>query len=185
MSTIMNLMIPCIEAEYTAEYIANVFWNQNIAQVSRITLIPYLEDTNIYQIAYIDIANWCDSEIAYNFLQRLINPTKEVRLVHKSDDWWPVKMNTHNSGNLNMYTYSTNFNSSYFTRNLDDIEMNMKEIYYQEENQVDLENQLEKQDFESMLDRAVNNSKHVTFRSDRLTKCYDDSRMNYENELCL
>ena len=37
MSIITSLVISCVEMHYTAEYIANVFWSQGIAQVSSIT----------------------------------------------------------------------------------------------------------------------------------------------------
>ena len=46
--SIKSLMIANVESQHTAEYIANVFWNQNIAQVNSITLIPYLKETEIH-----------------------------------------------------------------------------------------------------------------------------------------
>ena len=40
--SIKRIMIFRIQPQYTAEYIANVFWKHRIAQVKNITLFPYL-----------------------------------------------------------------------------------------------------------------------------------------------
>jgi hypothetical protein len=109
-------MINCVESQYTQEYIANVFWRQHIAKVSSITLIPYLKNCEICSIAYINIDQWCDSEAAYNFIQRLKDPSRETRIVHNDDDWWPVQINTHNNGEIYVGAYTLAFPSSYFVR---------------------------------------------------------------------
>jgi len=109
-------MIPCVESQYTQEYIANALWRQRIAKVSNITLIPYIRNLEVYSIAYIGINEWCDSEAAYNFIQRLKNPEGEARLVHHGDDWWPIQLNTHNDGNINVGSYTVKFDSAYFKR---------------------------------------------------------------------
>lgn len=115
--SIKSLMIANVESQHTAEYIANVFWNQSIAHVSSITLIPYLKETEVLQLAYIDIEYWCDSEVAYNFLQRLKIPEGEARLVHIADEWWALQINTHNNGHLLAGIYTRKFSYSYFEKN--------------------------------------------------------------------
>ena len=114
--SINSVMISRILPEYTAEYIANVFWNRNIAQVSSVTLLPYLQDSILFQTAYVNIAAWTDSEIAYNFIERLKDTTKNARIVHHEDFWWPVKINTHNDGNISVGPYTTTFPETYFKR---------------------------------------------------------------------
>lgn len=115
--SIKSLMIANVESQHTAEYIANVFWNQSIAHVSSITLIPYLKETEVLQLAYIDIEYWCDSEVAYNFLQRLKIPEGEARVVHIADEWWALQINTHNNGHLLAGIYTRKFSYSYFEKN--------------------------------------------------------------------
>ena len=110
-------MINCVETQYTQEYIANVFWRQHIAKVSSITLIPYLKNGCVYNIAYITIENWCESENAYNFMRRLNDPSKEARIVYQDDNWWPIEINTHNNGELNAGVYTTVFTDEYFENN--------------------------------------------------------------------
>lgn len=148
-------MIPCVESQYTQEYIANVFWRQHIAKVSSITLIPYLRNGEIYNIAYIGIDEWCDSEAAYNFIQRVQNSNKEARLVHHDDDWWPIQLNTHNNGKINVGTYTVDFDSSYFNR-----------VEYDTAPCSDNEEELELHDLETDLRilNALENSQNVTLR---------------------
>lgn len=112
-----SLMIQEVESQYTQTYIANVFWRQDIAKVSNITLIPYIKNSEIYNIAYINIAEWCDTEAAFNFIQRLTNPEREARIVYSEDNWWPVEINTHNNGNISVGTYTVVFDLDYFENN--------------------------------------------------------------------
>jgi hypothetical protein len=114
--SINSVMISRILPQYTAEYIANVFWNHNIAQVSSITLLPYLQGSTVFHTAYVSIATWADSEVAYNLIQRLKDDSKKARIVHKDDLWWPMKINTHNTGNIYLGPYTTTFPESYFNR---------------------------------------------------------------------
>ena len=107
-------MISCVNCHYTQEYIANVFWRQHIAKVSSITLIPYLKNGKVFNIAYITIGQW--SELSYNFIQRLKNPNKETRFVYNDDNWWPIKINTHNNGNIIVGNYTVEFNEDYFNQ---------------------------------------------------------------------
>ena len=105
MMSINSLTIQCVESRFTAEYIANAFWNQRIAQVKTITLVPYLKNTVMFQMAYVVIENWCDSEVAYNFIKRLQKAEGEVRFVHQTDEWWPIQLRSPNT---------TQFPSSFF-----------------------------------------------------------------------
>ena len=118
--SVKSVMISCVNRHYTQGYIANVFWRQHIAQVSAITLIPYLKNGEICNIAYINIDQWCDSEAAYNLIQRLKDPSKEARIVHHDDDWWPVEINTHNNGDIYLGAYTLTFSSSYFVKEVED-----------------------------------------------------------------
>ncbi len=118
--SVKSVMISCVNCHYTQEYIANVFWRQHIAQVSAITLIPIIQNGEICSIAYINIDQWCDSEAAYNLIQRLKDSSKEARIVHHDDDWWPVEINTHNNGDIYLGAYTLTFSSSYFVKEVED-----------------------------------------------------------------
>ena len=104
-----NLMIVGVQKQFTAKFIAQLFWNQHIAMVRTVTLIPYLDDNSeIYNIAYITLIDYCDSEIAYNFIRKL--KTKNLaKIVYQDDDTWNVTLNTHNNGQLVLDRFTTIF----------------------------------------------------------------------------
>ena len=97
MNSITSIYIPFVEQSITADYIMDVFYNNDIATVSRVTLIPdvypskYSGET--YSQAFIDIYTWHDTESAYNFIQSLNNSSKETRFTHSKENWWPVEIN--------------------------------------------------------------------------------------------
>lgn len=114
--SIKSFTIPSVELKYTSEHIATILWKQKIAKVKCITTIPYLRENEVFNLAYVYIDTWCDSEVAYNFINRLKDSTKETRLVYNSDNWWNVEINIHNSGNMNLYSYTKNFNNDFFEK---------------------------------------------------------------------
>ena len=114
MLSINNLIINCVELQYSHHYIADVFWYKNIAQVSKVTLIPYLKNGTVFNIVYITIGQWF--ALSHNFIQRLKNPDKETRFVYNDDNWWPIKINTHNNGDIVVGNYTVEFNEDYFNQ---------------------------------------------------------------------
>ena len=95
MSIIKSLYINNVEVGLTSKYIRNMLKTQKIANVGNIKIIP---SRNGYTKAYIEIKEWHDTEIAYNFIKRINNPLKEAKLVHNEDNWWTVKVNNRKSG---------------------------------------------------------------------------------------
>jgi len=96
MNTITSLYIPHIEKQYNAEYIADIFSKNDLAQVSRIFIEPYkstMKNRLNYNRAYIQIDYWHETEAAYSFIRRLHSPCSEARLVHSDENWWLVDIN--------------------------------------------------------------------------------------------
>lgn len=122
MSTNSSLMILDVEPMYNQHYIAGLFWKQHIAKVKSITLIPYLKNNEILNMAYITIDEWCNNIIAHNFICRLNDEDKEARIVYEGDNWWPIKINTHNNGEMDVGDYTVKFTKDYF----ENLEMNIK-----------------------------------------------------------
>lgn len=127
--TIKSLIIPFVEGKYTAEYIANTFWYEGVARVNRITLLPNLYQNQVFFIAYVDIEEWFDSEYAYNFINNLKNLSNVSYLYHTNKLYWTVGLNTHNSGNIYLYSYSTDFPKSYFIKEDEDYH-GIDDFYY-------------------------------------------------------
>lgn len=116
--SIKSVVISYVEPEYNAEYIANVFWRQNIAKVNSIVLIPYSKNGVSFQMAYVSIEQWAETESAYNFLQRLkTRNDKETRIIHRDDSWWTVEGYKHSLG-PHEYTHQqlTTFNDSFYEK---------------------------------------------------------------------
>jgi hypothetical protein len=93
MNAIQSLYIPHIDKHISAQYIANAFEKNRIAQVSRVFIEPHKYVKTNYNRAYILIDSWIETEAAYNFVKKLRNPKTEARLVHSDDDWWKVDIN--------------------------------------------------------------------------------------------
>lgn len=105
----ISLIVTGIEDQYNVVYIANTFWNLNIAKVKEIILTTK-------GVAYVEINHWCDSEVAYNFICRINNPKKETRLVHYQDDWWIVKKGTGHVDDEEYVCECFTFDESYFEK---------------------------------------------------------------------
>lgn len=100
MNAVKSLYIPHVEKHYNAEFIADIFSKNDLAQVGRVYIEPY--KTNIinrlnYNRAYIQIDYWYETESAYSFIKRLRNPSTEARLVYSDDNWWLVDINRYPS----------------------------------------------------------------------------------------
>ena len=118
---VSTIVISGITEGYTSEYIANVLWKQGLAQVSRITMLPYLEheSNTMCFTAYADIQQWADTEAAFNFIKRLEH-TFVARIVHHDDDAWHVRLNTrYNANDVHLFAYATNFNTQYYLQPLE------------------------------------------------------------------
>ena len=92
-SVIKSLFINAIDVSFTADDIMDVFYCQDIATISRVTLVPFLRGDGFLNRAYLDIHEWHTTESAYNFIQRLKDSNREARIIHSDDNWWAVKVN--------------------------------------------------------------------------------------------
>jgi len=90
MSIIKSLCIEFVELYVDANYIMNLFYVSDIATIRCVTIY---QDSSAYKRAFVEIYEWHDSEVAYNFIKRLKNPNVETKLIHSDDDWWVVKIN--------------------------------------------------------------------------------------------
>ena len=102
---ITSILIGHINARFTAAEIARKFLEEEIAVIKSITLMPQLVDDYIFNLAYLDIHEWCDSEAAYNCIQQLTHLEKS-QIIVSDDDTWDIKINTHNDGNLDLCSYT-------------------------------------------------------------------------------
>lgn len=124
-------MIMNVETHFNHNFIADLFWRQNIAKVSLVTLVPYLKNEEVFYIAYITIGEWFNNIIAYNFMEKLMKEEGEARLIYEDENWWPVQINRHNDGTITVGAYTVQFTNNYFDRyeqEVADIENALNEI---------------------------------------------------------
>jgi hypothetical protein len=57
----------------------------------KICVMPDFKRNQLCYTAYIEVAEWCDREAAYNLIQKIKDPRKEARIVYEDDDWWAVE----------------------------------------------------------------------------------------------
>jgi hypothetical protein len=53
--------------------------------------MPDFKRNQLCYTAYIEVAEWCDREVAYNLIQKIKDPRKEARIVYEDDNWWAVE----------------------------------------------------------------------------------------------
>lgn len=83
MSVINNLFIPCVDASYPAHDLIDAFYLSGIATVSEVDYEPYIEEDCLYNRAYIQVHEWHDTEVAYDFIKSLRNYDNET--VYRND----------------------------------------------------------------------------------------------------
>jgi hypothetical protein len=100
MTTITSIYIPKIDIKFNAEFIAEIFDRNGIAEISRIYIEPFTtiiknKEGNNFNRAYIEIKSWYDTENAYNFIECIRNPVKEARIVYGHNSWWTAEINNY------------------------------------------------------------------------------------------
>ena len=111
--TIKSIIINKVNTIYTADHIAFTLLIKEICHVSSITLIPQIDDADIYYIAYIDIDSYCDTEAAYEFIHHIKNGIFTLHHDNDPDNLWTFQLNTHNFGGLSVGSFTTFYNYKY------------------------------------------------------------------------
>jgi|SaaInlStandDraft_2_1057019.scaffolds.fasta_scaffold105659_2 hypothetical protein len=100
MNKITSIVLNNVEAGVKYKYIRNVLKKQQIASAGNIKIINSRKG---YNNILIDIKKWHDTEVAYNFIKRIGNPSKEGRFVHSEDNWWAVRVHNRKSDTYKKY----------------------------------------------------------------------------------
>ena len=60
----------------------------------KICVMPDFQRGQLCYSAYIEVAEWCDREAAYNLIRKIKKPDVEARIVYEDDNWWTVEETT-------------------------------------------------------------------------------------------
>jgi hypothetical protein len=74
-----------------ANLVAYYLEKSGIFRPKKICVFPEFDGKIQFFRAYIEVAEWCDRESAYNLIQRIKNPRLEARFVYNDDDWWAIE----------------------------------------------------------------------------------------------
>jgi len=94
----LSLMIPRVFPKWIdEEKIVNIFHQQHIGRVYKVSIIRMPDSKKrgypIYQ-AFVYFSAWYDTEIAYNFQQRIYGPKAQARIVYDDPWYWVAFENT-------------------------------------------------------------------------------------------
>jgi hypothetical protein len=57
----------------------------------KICVMPDFKRNQLCYSAYIEVAEWCDRESAYNLINKIKKPDIEARIIYEDDNWWTVE----------------------------------------------------------------------------------------------
>ena len=93
----LSLYIPHIFGNYTKDYVAKTFDDLNIGKIKYIDFVQKMSDNGIvYNAAYIHFDYWYTNVVARNFQSRVLDITKEARLMYEDPWYWIVLENKSN-----------------------------------------------------------------------------------------
>jgi hypothetical protein len=95
-ATIQNisLYIPHIFANYTKDDVVKVFNDQNIGKVKNIDFVSKMsQEGKFYNAAYVHFEEWYNTIVARNFQARVLDTSKEARLMYEEPWYWIVLEN--------------------------------------------------------------------------------------------
>jgi hypothetical protein len=97
----ISLYIPHVFANYSKEFMVEIFEKLCIGKVNHIDFISKQgkNNQNVYNAAYIHFDYWFNNQIALNFQKRVLNSEKEARLVYEDPWYWIVLENKSNKTN--------------------------------------------------------------------------------------
>ena len=96
MSAIKNisLFIPHVYANFNSAAVFDIIQGQGIGEVKNIDFVSKTgSDGKPYNAVYIHFYQWYDNIVARNFQERVLNPSKEARIMYDDPWYWLVLEN--------------------------------------------------------------------------------------------
>jgi hypothetical protein len=87
------MIINCVSMRTSAQYIVDVFNNQNIADIS-VCLCPYTSHANrntYVQRAYIQVNRWYLNVASRNLHDKVADQAREARVIYCDPHWWVLE----------------------------------------------------------------------------------------------
>jgi hypothetical protein len=62
-----------------------------LLKCKKMCVMPDFKRNQLCYSAYIEVAEWCDREAAYNLIRKIKRPDVEARIIYEDDNWWTVE----------------------------------------------------------------------------------------------
>ena len=90
----LSLYIPHVFPNFDKEYVAGVFEDMEFGIVDHVDLVAKMDKNGKpYNAAYIHFSEWFNTTSVANFQERVVDPTREARIVHDDPWFWIVLEN--------------------------------------------------------------------------------------------
>jgi hypothetical protein len=90
----MSLFIPHVYANFTSAAVFNIIQDMGIGEVKNVDFVSKTgSDGKPYNAVYIHFYQWYDNIVAHNFQERVLNPSKEARIMYDEPWYWIVLEN--------------------------------------------------------------------------------------------
>jgi len=85
----MSIYIPHVFPNFDKEYIAGVFQNMEIGNVSHVDLVSKMDrQGKAYNAAYIHFNYWYTGPSAHNLQAKILDPNQEAKIMHQDPWFW-------------------------------------------------------------------------------------------------
>ena len=90
----MSLFIPHVYANFTSAAVFDIIQDMGIGEVKNVDFVSKTgSDGKPYNAVYIHFYQWYDNIVARNFQERVLNPSKEARIMYDDPWYWLVLEN--------------------------------------------------------------------------------------------
>jgi hypothetical protein len=90
----MSLFIPHVYANFTSAAVFDIIQDMGIGEVKNVDFVSKIgSDGKPYNAVYIHFYQWYDNIVARNFQERVLNPSKEARIMYDDPWYWLVLEN--------------------------------------------------------------------------------------------
>ena len=91
-----------------------------ICKTRKICVMPDFKRNQLSYTAFIEVAEWCDREAAYNLIQKIKDPTKEARIIYTDDDWWSVEETVEEDLKFTQFAVPNKWTTEFKQQTIDD-----------------------------------------------------------------
>jgi len=138
---------------YTHQGIQELFYKNNIADVTEVTILPEFIQGQLIRRAYVKVEAWHETEAAYNFIKEMQSKRGAIIYSEDSENFCIVKTNK-NKATINQNQKQKQNQSSKYTKQFASISKQLMEAQIQEY-EAELEQEMQELEREARIQIAI------------------------------